>query len=467
MSSLLDVVARRAAERGQDVAIRTALKSGWTERSWAELHDGIRRVAGGARDLPSDRPVAVALDNSADSIAVLLGLLQAGRSVICVESSSSHLQDPRSTLLRVAATTVAPTSAAGIAYADLLAGPRAAPAPGAPAQVCQLTSGSTGEPRIVRHPIASIDRGAEIYRNLFRYGRGDEVLLPIPAAHSFGLVGGLAAGLLAGARVALLGAFSLRRVHEALAGDATIMLGTPLVYRLLASGPVPVVSRLRFALSSGGPLSSETKQAAEAMLGVRVGQIYGSTETGIIAYPIVEGPALPPGATGIAAPGVSWRIDDRALFVRTSTTFTGYLEAEGTVEFDPAAEYPTGDLARLDGDVLTLIGRKNSFINVGGRKVNPDHVARVLGDYDGVSDVHVFGLEGPAGEQEVHAAVVARDVAPADLTRYCRTRLAPHEVPRLHILSRLPRSALGKVDLSQLLAALPTAGPDREESRTA
>jgi acyl-CoA synthetase (AMP-forming)/AMP-acid ligase II len=109
--------------------------------------------------------------------------------------------------------------------------------------------------------------------------------------------------------------------------------------------------------------------------------------------------------------------------------------------------------------VLHLEGRKGTFINVGGRKVNPERVQRILGGHPDVSEAHVFALDGPSGEQDVHAAVVAPGAEPGELLGYCRDRLARYEVPRLHVVPRLPRSSLGKVDLPRLLGSLTGVRP--------
>jgi acyl-CoA synthetase (AMP-forming)/AMP-acid ligase II len=479
MNDLLVAVSRHTGERPDAVAVRTFSRGEWTGTRWCELDSLIRRAAGGAQPLRGRAPVLLVLDNTAHAVAVLLGLLSAGVEVICVEQDNSYLSDPRSILRRVALDAlITPDDtdrAAGGAsadlpiarhtYADLLSDshPEPAPAAGAgTAAVHQLTSGSTGEPRIVRHTVASIERGGAIYRDIFDYKPADRILLPVPQAHSFGMVGAVVAGLLSGASLVMLDTFSLTAVHRALADGVTVMLGTPLVYRLLAAAPPPPENRLRLALSSGGPLPADTADRATRTLGLRVGQVYGSTETGIIAYQPPQAEPWPAQAVGIAAPGVTWQAGPAGLVVTTSTMFTGYLEPGGVTPSGAAGGYAIGDLARVDAaGVLYLTGRKDTFINVGGRKVNPGRVGRIVLAQPAVRDVHVFALDGASGEQEVHAAVVAPAAEAARITAHCRTELARYEVPRLHFVSRLPRSALGKVDLSRLLAEISCAAPSR------
>ncbi|MEU8238961.1 fatty acid--CoA ligase family protein [Actinoplanes missouriensis] len=468
-----------AAERpvlGELTAEGTATTSG------AELRTEVMRVAGNAERL---RPTVIAvLDGSRSSIAVLLGLLAAGVDVVVVEAGNSHLRDERSVIWSAGARTLirpewssvpAPTGPTELTYDDLLApGPGTSPAlptesGSASPELLLLTSGSTSEPRLARQPIRAAVRGGELYRSIHGYGPADRILLPIPVAHSFGLIGGLFAGLRAGAQVLTMPKFSVGRLVRALADGASAVLGTPLLYSMLARawGTDARTPGLRLLLSSGGPLPQETADAVRRLCGVPVYQVYGSTETGLVACQDGSRETWHPRSVGVFAPGVRWELlpdtpgeesggSGHRLAVRTSTMFTGY--SDGGPGPGPGL-YETGDLVRLsDTSEVFLLGRKQTFINVGGKKVNPQRVARLVGDHPDVAEVHVFGVE-ERGEQTVHAAVVAGPRGGAGLaggvTALCRERLAAHEVPHhVHLLRALPRSALGKVDISALRAAV-------------
>jgi acyl-CoA synthetase (AMP-forming)/AMP-acid ligase II len=468
--------------------------------TWRDLEAAALAVTANVRHLAGGRPVVLATENTADCVAVLLGLLGAGVSTLCIEADSSYLADPRSAPGRLAvAGVVGPaTGAAGtdrprVAFADLItgtatlpAGPRGAgAADGAGAgggEVLQLTSGSSGEPRIARHRPASCLQGGRLYRDLHGYTAQDRVLPPVPLAHSFGLVGGVMASLVSGAELALLGRFRLSTFHAALEDGATVLLGTPLLYRLLVTAPpARRPPRLRVALCSGGPLAPEVAEAARDVLGSTVRQVYGSTETGLIACQSERAQPWPADSVGAFAPQVAWRTvpvagvpDGARLLVRTSTMFTGYLDPDGPPDGDGAAtggtpcedvaDYDTGDLVRVDGQgYLFVTARKDTFVNVGGRKVNPGRVERIIAEHPAVREVSVFGVDA-GGEESLQAAVVLAGDAPVvDVLAFCRARLRPYEAPqRLHQVARLPRTGMGKVDrtaLLTLLAARPASRP--------
>jgi acyl-coenzyme A synthetase/AMP-(fatty) acid ligase len=401
---------------------------------------------------------------------VLLGLAIAVREVLLVEAANSYLADEQSAVFRAAPSCVVgprqlatPASArlTYLTFDELTNGPSRAPERGgSAAMIHQLTSGSTGDQRIVRHSVGNVVRGGQLYRDVYGLSATDTVFVTVPLAHSFGLVGGLAAALVSGARLLSLTSFNLRVLLEGLHGGATVMLSTPLGYKLVASATSPGRQRnsLRLALSSGGPLSEQVAVNAAQRLGIPIHQIYGSTETGLVACSYDRADPWPDGSVGRFAPGVEWRIaDDEAtvekgagrLLVRTATMFGGYLD----YTVPGAGLYDTGDLVRVDEQGhLFVLSRKSTFVNVGGRKVNPHRIERVIAAHREVIEVAVYGAESEGDEQEIHASVVLTgSTGVAELLSFCRTRLMPYEVPhRVHVVPELPRTALGKVSVPRL-----------------
>jgi acyl-CoA synthetase (AMP-forming)/AMP-acid ligase II len=117
--------------------------------------------------------------------------------------------------------------------------------------------------------------------------------------------------------------------------------------------------------------------------------------------------------------------------------------------------FRTGDIGAVDNDgYLTLIGRLKELINRGGEKISPEEVEVVLLQHPAVGDAAVFGVPDPKYGEEVSAAVVLRGAATAqELQAYCRKRLADFKVPKLiHIISAIPRNAMGKLQRSHLAA---------------
>jgi 3-hydroxy-4-methylanthranilate adenylyltransferase len=314
----------------------------------------------------------------------------------------------------------------------------------------QFTSGSTGVPKVIGRTFGSL--AAELARWTALEGTvtsDDRVLLLSSHVHTLGLVAGILHTLRSGA--ALLWSQTVQPHHVLDAASrlaATAIYGVPFHYELLAStaagGPLP---GLRVAISGGEPLRPETYRRFEERYGVRIGQAYGMTEVGMIAadlvgcFPLTAGPVAEGLEVEVAGGEVRVRVD-RSPYLRPldpSPYRDGWLRT-----FDRGAQDPaTG--------VLTVSGRTDSMVAVGGLKVDLLEVETVLREHPAVDDAVVLL------DEVIEAYVATREPPAPDLLTWCGDRLAPHKVPKRFFLGpTLPTTATGKTlrSRTELLRAL-------------
>jgi long-chain acyl-CoA synthetase len=324
--------------------------------------------------------------------------------------------------------------------------------------VYHYTSGSTGRPKAVMHSQQNLINGGEIYRSTYHIAMRDTLLVTVPLYHSFGLVAGLVTSLLVGARLILIERFVPNQVLAILEREhVTVLIGVPLVYDLLArcdSRSNHELTSLRIPLSSGSPLLLPVSERFMSRCGRQIYEVYGSTETGVIAaqWPIDTG--WPVQSVGRSLPGVHVRIIDDSgndvspgsvgqLIVQTPSMFLGYFgeDLEHSQVFHEGW-YRTGDLARQnsDGD-LFLIGRDHTFIEIGEQKINPLEIERVLLSHPQVREALVYADEG------LCAAVVGEgEISTESLLALCRSYLTPPKVPdTITLVSELPKGELNKL----------------------
>lgn len=330
--------------------------------------------------------------------------------------------------------------------------------------VYHYTSGSTGLPKAAMHSQENLIRGGLIYQATFHIKTTDRILAAVPVLHSFGMVGGMIAAIVTGASLILCERFVPRRVLQ-LASDvgATMLLAVPLMYDLMSLAQPPAsldLSALRLCLSTGGALPEAVTKRFLSCSGKEIYHVYGSSESGIISAQRPSDAAETRFSVGQLVEGVEARAIDGAqqvlpageegiLEVRTPAMFQGYLNnSQATAGVLHDGWYRSQDIGRVQEEgYLYLCGRKETFINVGGKKVNPLEVELVLCAHPSVKEAVVWGAVTENASESVRASVVlSAPVSVADIIAFCRTRLPVYQVPvSLAIVSNLPRTAMGKI----------------------
>jgi malonyl-CoA/methylmalonyl-CoA synthetase len=277
----------------------------------------------------------------------------------------------------------------------------------------------------------------------------DRFLLPLPLFHIHALGNGLHCWLMSGCRMRLLERFDHRTAtDELLDFRPTLLFGVPTVYvRLLETPPEAartIGAAMRLCVSGSAPLPPHVLEGFRALFGQTILERYGMTETFMtISNPYVGERRA--GTVGFPLPGVSIRIEDGELLIKSPTLFAGYWKRELS-PFTADGFFRTGDLASVDaGGYVTLLGRKSDLIISGGFNIYPREIEELLLEQPGVAEAAVTGEPDPV-RGEVPVAYIVGDFDPAQLDRACREQLASFKVPRRFVrVESIPRTALGKV----------------------
>jgi fatty-acyl-CoA synthase len=197
--------------------------------------------------------------------------------------------------------------------------------------------------------------------------------------------------------------------------------------------------------------------------GVKVGQIYGSTETAPIASVLRREDALrKEGSAGTAALHCELRIvDDQGrnvargargeILVRGPNVMTGYWRNEAaTREAFLDGWFRTGDVGACDDDgYLWIVDRKKDLIVSGGENIYPAELEALLTAQESIADAAVVGGPDPRWGEAPVAFVVRRHGAALDesaVKALFDGRLARFKHPqRVIFVETLPRNAMGKV----------------------
>jgi long-chain acyl-CoA synthetase len=334
------------------------------------------------------------------------------------------------------------------------------------AAALKLTSGSTGLPKATFTLESQLIDDSIHITEAMGIRPGDCQLAVIPLSHAYGL-GNLAIPvLLQGTAIVLREAFVPQQVlSDGLTYNVRLFPGVPFMFAHLATHvDSPLWPRtLDTLISAGAPLQPATAAIFAEKFGIKIHCFYGTSETGGIAFDDSQdldgqpsvGRALP-GVTITLRPGEGAPADGGRVHVASSAVSSGYTGLENTAGHGFVdGGFLTGDFGRFDSRCrLMLIGRASSFINVAGKKVQPEEVEQVLRSMPGIDDVRVLGAEDSARGQQVVACIVAHaDLSAAEIRHFCSARLATHKVPRSVVrLPCIPLTERGKTDRAKLEA---------------
>lgn len=333
------------------------------------------------------------------------------------------------------------------------------------AAVLKLTSGSTGAPKATLTTEAQLIADASHIIGGMCIAPADTQIAAIPLSHSYGVGNLVLPLLLQGTAIVLRESF----IPQQLAGDARrygtrVFPGVPFMFEYFIAHP-PLdgwPGCLTHLISAGAPLTPATVRGFHARFGVKIHSFYGTTETGGITFDETEVVHDTMGV-GRPLPGVTLTLkpDDDVgdmppgagrVHVRSAAVADGY--SDGTRDGFQHDGFLTADYGVVDAThQLTLLGRISSFVNVAGRKVQPDEVEQILRAMPGVADVRVLGAPDAQRGQQIVACIVrnADDVSMLAIRQHCASRLPAFKIPRSVIfLDAIPMTPRGKPDRAAL-----------------
>ncbi len=160
-------------------------------------------------------------------------------------------------------------------------------------------------------------------------------------------------------------------------------------------------------------------------------QTYGTSETGISKMSSKSSSSL---KFKFDDPNTEIKIVDGELWIKSSTTIIGYLNAE-MQNFTNDGWFKTGDMVEQDDDGYIYIkGRNNNIINVGGLKVFPQEVESVLMKLPFIENCVVYGEKSSITGNIVVCDIQLSKEQKADNTKalilsFCRENMERYKVP--------------------------------------
>ncbi len=221
-------------------------------------------------------------------------------------------------------------------------------------------------------------------------------------------------------------------------------------------------SGLKFAGGGGAPVQKAVSEKWHALTGNYIKEGYGLTETSpVVTVTLLSEQDYRPGiGLPVAGTDVSLRDGDGIevplgepgeLCVKGPQVMPGYWrQPQATASAMTEDGFlKTGDIATMDEDgYLRIVDRKKDMILVSGFNVFPNEIEAELAAMPGVLECACVGVPDETTGEAVKVFVVRTDpaVEAADVTAWCRERLAAYKVPKhVEFRDELPKSAIGKI----------------------
>jgi long-chain acyl-CoA synthetase len=337
-----------------------------------------------------------------------------------------------------------------------------------------FTSGTTGRPKGAMLSQGGICASIHNTATGMDMKSDDVVLIPLPLNHSFGLRV-LRSALYLGETIVLQNGFSFAREMQQniLRWKCNCMVavtaGFELIQQQMGNGYVGMLEEMRYIEFSAGAVPvPKRRELIESLPNVRLFNTWGSTETGgglfiefskdrdkiesagsainDIELAVVgdDGRTLPDGEYGRLA------IKSRALMVGY------YADLQMTAKTLHGEWLYTNDLARKDGEgFIYLSGRVDDVISVGGEKISPADIEKIISVQPEVRECACIGVDDPKG---VLGQVPVVFIVPVSdwydekqIEEQIRIKGNGYMVPAAYVkLKELPRNYMGKIDRNKL-----------------
>lgn len=308
-----------------------------------------------------------------------------------------------------------------------------------------FTSGSTGQPKPNAKSWDNFRIGTGLNINALsemlglHAGCAASIVATVPAQHMYGMEMSVL--------MPLFGPFAVHSGKPFFPADIAAALAEVPAPRVLVTTPVHLrtmlldnveLPPLAGIISATAPLPVELAAEAEARYSAPLIEMFGSTETCVIAS---RRPALES----------NWQLHDAVeLRPQPDGTLVSAAHLSKPVQLQDVVEL-------LPERRFRLCGRNADLLEIAGKRASLADLTRRLLALDGVLDAVVFQLDPMAGTsvQRIVALVVAPTRSEAGLLGELRRAIDPLFLPRpLKRVERLPRNETGKLPRYALLRAL-------------
>ncbi len=347
--------------------------------------------------------------------------------------------------------------------------------------VIQYTGGTTGSPKGAMLTHANLTAACAQYTEVMTRSEdglrvGEErVLCVLPLFHIYSLTVVMLLGFRLGAELVLHPRFDpAAAVRDIVERKITVYMGVPTMHVAILSVPgleKMDFSSLRLCASGGAPLPVAVQERFESVVGCKLTEGWGMTETAPIGTFTPRQGQRKRGSCGVPYPGTEMKFIDVAnperevalgergeICVKGPNVMKGYWkQPEATANAMTADGYfRTGDIGYMDEDgYVYIVDRTKDMLLCGGFNVYPRNIEEAMYQHPSVAEVSVIGVpdeyRGETPKAFIKLKAGAAPVTLEEMKAFLKDRLGKHEmIGSMEIRDELPKTAVGKISKKDL-----------------
>lgn len=311
-----------------------------------------------------------------------------------------------------------------------------------------FTSGSSGKPKAIVKDWPLINNELATLASLFKIQADSVFISTVSHQHIYGLLFRALLPLKLQCQVTNTIEYPEELAYLIKQHQQVILVSSPAFLSRLKQDNVitDVANRLSYVFSSGGLLAMQDALTLHHQLGIAVTQVYGSTETGGIAY---RQQSASSDDLWQFFPGVSCQIEPQSCRLILNSPFIHQQQM------------PLDDTGQIIDGRLKLLGRIDRTIKLEEKRVNLTQMELCCKNHEWVTDIKLLVLEG---KRTVLAAVVQLNAkgwqhlqqeGARQVSQQLKIHLQQHfelvTIPRKwRYLTELPFNAQGKLPVKEL-----------------
>ncbi len=414
------------------------------ESSFADIYSLTAGIGEIFSSLNGGKPVCLCTDSRALTAATLLASYLKGIQVILPNSFSENTLDEIRDSMDISAiitdipdslpTTVEKIKPHPVKDPDI---PGSVPEKKDHAFIKLFTGGSTGKNKAWGKTPGNIFSEVFYHIKKINFTEEDIFLATVPPYHIYGLLFSVFAPLFSLSRIFNRIPVFPREITSLIEKTGcSILVSVPVHYKAISS-IIAGKGSLRAAFSSAGALDPADSMNFYNKTGIGIHEVYGSTETGGIAYRTyhADGEGYTP------FEDIEIKITDNRLAVNSP-----FLSPDLPREDD--GFFITNDRAeKLNSEKFILRGRVDGIVKIGGKRIDTAEVVDKIKQIPGVEDAFALSIPIDKGRENEIQMLIATD-REKDIIRKAMSRvLPPLPVPKRFVLTeKIPVTPTGKYD---------------------